>query len=256
MSTIQHKRKPPSLLVQLGDAFLIELTNWRWSWPFLLVTGMVAPVISIIALGVFAQNANKETLAYILTGNVVLSLIFGNLNTVQNHFTHMKVVGTWDYFATLNVRRYILVIAALFSFLLLSLPALIVTILFGSLYLGIPLSLNPLVCLVVPFSALSLAGIGALIGIMAHTPQEANNISLCLTLLLFGIGPVLIPASRLPRYMIIVGYFSPTTYAASALRQVLLGPLTPRILLDLAVLLVLSLATLWLVGYKMDWRKQ
>jgi ABC-2 type transport system permease protein len=255
MSIIRHNRKPPSLLVQLADVVLIELTNWRWSWPFLLVTGVVAPVISIIALGAFAQNASRETLTSILTGNVVLSLIFGNLDTVQTHFTYMRVVGTWDYFAALNVRRYILVIAALFSFLLISLPAVIVTILFGSLYLGIPLSLSPLICLVVPFSALSLAGIGALIGLMAHTPQEAKQISLCLILLLFGIGPVLIPANRLPKALLIIGYFSPTTYAASAFRQVLLGPLTPRICLDLAVLASLSLVTLWLVGYKMDWRK-
>jgi ABC-2 type transport system permease protein len=256
MSTIQHNRKPPSLLVQLGDAFLIELTSWRWSWYFLLVGGIVAPVMGIVALGAFAQGASKDILGYILTGNVVLSLMFGNLDTVQSHFSYMRVVGTWDYFAALNVRRYILIIAALCSFLLLSLPTLVVTILFGSFYLGIPLSLSPLVCFVVPFSALSLAGIGAFIGIMANTPQEAKYIALCLTLLLFGIGPVVIPASRLPKFMLIVGYFSPTTYAASAFRQVLLGPLTPRIFLDLAVLVGLSLVTLWLVGYKMDWRKQ
>ena len=256
MSTIRPKRKPPSLLIQLGDVFLIELTNWRWSWAFLLVTGVIAPIITIVALGALVQNASRETLAYILTGNVVLSLIFGNLDTVQSHFTYMRVVGTWDYFVTLNVRRYILIIAVLFSFLLLSMPAVIVTILFGSLYLGIPLSLSPLVCLVVPLSALSLASIGALIGMMAHTPQEAKQISLCLTLLLFGIGPVLIPMSRLPKVMLIIGYFSPATYAASAFRQVLLGPLTPRLFLDLAVLAGLSLVTLWVVGYKMDWRKR
>jgi ABC-2 type transport system permease protein len=100
-----------------------------------------------------------------------------------------------------------------------------------------------------------MAGIGALIGSVARTPQEAGSLSLLVTLVMLGLGPVLIPPSRLPDVMLILGRFSPATYAASALRQALLGPLTGQIVLDLMVLAGVTVIILWLVGRKMDWRQ-
>jgi ABC-2 type transport system permease protein len=95
-----------------------------------------------------------------------------------------------------------------------------------------------------------------LIGASARNPQEANSFSLLTTLVLLGLGPVIVPPGRLPGIMLILGRLSPATYAASALRQALLGPLTPRIWLDLAVLVGLSIVIFWLVSLKMDWRQQ
>lgn len=100
-----------------------------------------------------------------------------------------------------------------------------------------------------------MAGIGALIGSIARTPQEAGSLSLLITLVMLGLGPVLIPPSRLPDVMLVLGRFSPATYAASALRQALLGPLTGQIFLDLAALTGVAAVVLWLVGRKMDWRQ-
>jgi ABC-2 type transport system permease protein len=100
-----------------------------------------------------------------------------------------------------------------------------------------------------------MAGFGALIGSVARTPQEAGSLSLLITMIMLGLGPVLIPPARLPDVVLVLGRFSPATYAASALRQALLGPLTERIFLDLAVLVGVTVIVLWLVGRKMDWRQ-
>jgi len=56
----------------------------------------------------------------------------------------------------------------------------------------------PLILIVVPLSAISLAGIGALIGSSARTPQEAGSISLLTTLVLVGLGPVVVPPGDCP----------------------------------------------------------
>ena len=68
---------------------------------------------------------------------------------------------------------------------------------------------------------------------MARTQAESGTISTLLTLLMLGLGPVVIPPDRLPAILQAVGRFSPATYAASALRQALLGPITPQLWLDL-----------------------
>lgn len=73
---------------------------------------------------------------------------------------------------------------------------------------------------------------------------------------MLGLGPVVVPPERLPDMMLLLGRFSPATYATSAVRQTLIGPLTGQIMIDLLVLMGLSVGIFWLVGRKMDWRQR
>lgn len=249
-----RQRNPPSLLVQLWDLFLMELTNWRWSWHSTLLTSLVAPMLSIIALGSFAQGTD-ETLPYILTGNIVMTLMFGTLNNMASRFTYMRFAGTLEYYATLPIRREALIIATVAAFFVLSLPSLLVILAFGAFFLKLSLSFNFLILVVIPLCVLPLAGLGATIGTNARTPESSGSLSLLLTMGMLFIGPVLIPASRLPNIVLILGYLSPATYAASALRQSLLGSMTGQIVIDLTALVGFSLLTFWLVVRKLDWRQ-
>jgi ABC-2 type transport system permease protein len=54
--------------------------------------------------------------------------------------------------------------------------------------------------------------------------------------------------------MVTLGRLSPATYAASALRQTLLGPLTGQIVIDIVALLIAGALAFWLAARKMDWR--
>lgn len=252
---MQPKRKPPSFLLQLIDLFCMELTNWRWSWRTIVLTSLVAPILSIIALGSLAIGTGQETLAYILTGNLVMSLMFGNLNNLASRFTYMRFAGTLDYYATLPIRKEALIIATVLSFFLLSLPSLLVTLVFGAFFLKVPLIFHPIVLLVIPLCVLPLAGVGALIGANARTPDGSGSMSLLITMILLFIGPVLIPQSRLPKVLLLIGWLSPATYGASALRQTLLGPITAQIIVDLVALIGFSLLTFWLVRLKLNWRQ-
>jgi len=249
-------RRPPSFFTQFWDLLLIELTNWRWSWRTMVIVSFLFPLGSMMALSVFARDSGVETLGYVLTGNLVLSIMFGNQNNVQSHVGYIRFQGMLDYFASLPVRKQTLVLAILCAFLLLSLPSLVATILFGAWLLDIPIRLSPLIMLVVPLSALPMAGLGALIGAIARTPEEGGAISLVVSLVMLGIGPVVAPPERLPAVLLTLGKFSPATYAASALRQVLLGPVTGQILWDFVALSGFTCLAFWLIGRKMDWRNQ
>jgi ABC-2 type transport system permease protein len=249
------ERTPHSLVTQLIDILLIELTNWRWAWRSMVIVDTLAPLFSILGLGVFARDAGAQALAYVLTGNIVLALTFGTMQKVQNHVMFMRMGGMIEYFATLPVQRSSLVLAIMLAFLLLSVPSLLVTTLLGAWLLDVRLHIHPLVLLVVPVCALPLSGIGALIGAQARTPQEAGSFSLLLTLLFLALGPVLVPPERLPDYMLWLGNFTPATYAASAIRQVLIGPVTLQLGFDLTVLLFIAVATYWLVNRKIHWRQ-
>lgn len=222
----------------------------------MLITGMVAPVFSTVALGVFAREAGPQALAYVLTGNIVLALMFEIQSKVGGNFAFMRAMGTLDYFASLPIRRPALILATVISFLILSLPALLVTAGFGVLFLGVPLRPHPLLAVVIPLLALPLSAIGALIGASARTPEEATALLNLSTFLLLALGPVVIPPERLPEILVQMGALSPAVHAASALRQTLIGPLTPALAGDLAFLAAAGVLIFWLAGKRMDWRSR
>lgn len=251
---MRAKPADPQLLTQLLDLLMMELANWRWSWHSMILTGMLAPITSLLALHMFAHDAGS--LGYILTGNMIMSLLFGNLDKVCSRFSYMRFAGTLDYFATLPVSRGSVVAASACSFLLLSLPGLATTALIGAIVLHLPLHVHWTLAPTVVLGALSLAGVGAILGCKAHTPQEAGAFSLMTTLAMVSLGPVIIPPDRLPAAIIALGKLSPATYAASALRQALLGPVESAIWRDLAVLALFSAVSLCLAGRWIDWRQE
>jgi ABC-2 type transport system permease protein len=247
-----HTRAQP-FHVQLFNLTLIQLANWRWSWRGMLLTATVAPLLSTAALSVFARDSGPEALAYILTGNMVMSLLFGTFERVAGHFAYMRLVGRLDFFASLPVHRVALILGTVCAFLLLALPSVLVTLITGVLILGVDLAISPWIVVAIPLIGMALCGLGALIGIALKTPEEVWNLSALIAFLLLGFGPVVIPPDRLPGIVNTLSYLSPATYAASALRQTVLG-LSDRIPLglDLVVLAALLVGSLWLVGRQMD----
>jgi ABC-2 type transport system permease protein len=221
----------------------------------MIITSMLAPLVNIIGLGVFARHGNVTALPWILTGNIVLALMFANQNNVASNFTAMRVSGALEYFAMLPIRRNLLIAATVSAFFLLSLPALLVTTVLGSVILRVPLNPDPLILAVIPLCVLPMAGVGALIGTLVHSPEQSSSISLSLTVLMTVTGAVVIPARNLPRPLYYLGFANPATYAASAIRQALLGPLTARLALDATALVLFTLLVFVLVVRKVRWQK-
>lgn len=249
------RRNAQPLPVQLLDLFLIELSNWRWGWGVMLLQGTITPLFFLITLGVFARDSGAETLVYVMTGNVVVGLLFGAMHTVHSHITFLRFGGALDFFATLPIEKYALVLAMAVAFLLLSLPSLVITMLLGPLLLGITLTPSPIILIVIPVCAASLAGVGALFGLVGRTRAESLNLGFLVSVVMMALGPVVIPPDRLPKVILMLGHLIPSTYAASAFRQALVGPVTHQLAADLAVLGAITVASLWMVGRKMNWHE-
>ena len=83
------------LKTQLIDLVLIQLTNWRWAWRGMIVAGLVLPLLGMLAFSAFAENRD---LGYILTGNLVMSLLFSVTSRVSGNFVFMRVNGMLDFF--------------------------------------------------------------------------------------------------------------------------------------------------------------
>ena len=222
----------------------------------MIVLGMAVPLGTIVALGAVAGDRRPEDLERILVGAVVIAVMFENQNKVANHFSFMRLGGMLDYFGTLPIRRWALILAVVLSFFALSLPALGVTLVAGTLILDVPLSLSPLLAVVLPLAAASMAAVGALVGVTARNSAEANAVSLLIAFLMAGLGAVVLPPDRVPEIAVHLGWLSPATYAASALRETMIGPVTTRFVVDVAALVAFTVVTFWITSRKMDWRQE
>jgi ABC-2 type transport system permease protein len=239
----------PSLGAQLRNLLLVQLANWRWSWRAMIVLGIAAPTLSIALLSRLVDNRSSALTAALLTGNIVLALMLENQNKVASHFAYMRITDTLTYFAGLPIRQGLLIVATALAFFLLSIPAVIVTSIVGAAMLDISLHPSPALLLVAPLIAISLAGIGAVIGTSARTLEEASSLTLLVSLILLAAGPVIVPESRLPDFVTAVGHLNPAAYASSALQQSLVGPVTTSLILDLVVLVGASSITLLIAAH-------
>ncbi len=247
-------RRPQPWLVQFLDLYRLGLSNWRWTWRAAIIIDTLTPLVGMLALALFGQAFGPTTLAYIMTGNVVLALMFGNSRKVCAHMSFLRSMGGLDYYATLPIRKTALIASISAAFFTLSLPSVLITIATGSLLLGVPLQPSPWLLIVIPACALPLAGIGAYIAVLVRDADTAGAYNLLFTLALTGLGPVIVPPDRVIPILNMLSYLSPARYAASALRGALLGPVTGQLAIDIAVLVAFTLVVTALVARRMDWR--
>ncbi|MFD3324103.1 ABC transporter permease [Streptomyces sp. NPDC058701] len=254
MSATHDKKLGLSFLGQVWDLFRIQLTNWRWSWPQMVLTGVLAPLVSIAALGLFARNSGHVATEYVLTGSVTMAILFETQNKIASNFAFMRGNGAFEYYAALPVRREALILATLAAFSILSLPAISVTLLLGSALLAVPLTFSPLAPLCLLLALIPSAGLGAFIGSRSGTIEQASSLSLATTLLMMAAGPVAVPPDLLPDALIWIGHLNPAVYAADGLRHSLTTPDASRALADMAFLALFAGAVWGLTSTRMHWR--
>lgn len=234
------------------DVVRIQLTNWRWSWPSMVLTGMITPIVSLLALG--AMSSDTAAKPHIFAGALTIALLFEMQNKIAANFSHMTDTGAFEFFASLPLRRESLIAGTLAAFLLLALPALVVTTVVGWAVLDLRFTPNvlavpPVVCAVAAF-----AGIGAIIGAGSSSPNQASGLSLAVTVLLSGAGPVVIPPDRLPAWLRAVGPYNPAALASDSLRALSTGASTYGLLWNLTGLTLFAALVLLLVRRVIPWR--
>ncbi len=234
----------------------MQLTSMRWFWRSLLFGGFFVPLWALVFWKFIGGPYTRPgDLAYILAGNVVISLLFGNMGRVANRFAFLKDSGALDYYATLLVKRPALVLAVVVAFLIMALPGLLAALTVGTVWLGVPIRPHLLLLpLALILGSISLSVLGALVGVYGRTPEAASLTINVLTLGLTVLSPVLIPLDRLPPLLQYTSRLLPTTYAAEAVRSALVSQIDGRFWLDLAILAAFCILALVLVNRRLDWR--
>jgi ABC-2 type transport system permease protein len=234
--------------------FRVQILQER---AFLVGTQIITtlfPLLLVFGLGLVGAGQTPEGIAYIITGTTVVSLTTVGVAIVAGNLAWSKENGVYLYYASLPIAKSNLLMALIAAKLLLQVPGVVVALVGGSLIHGFPLQPNPLLLVILPLTALSLCGVGAALGLLAPNPEVANTISNAALFIVMFAAPVLIPIEALPLPLQWFGLLLPPTYAADALRRAVAGVVDARLMLDIAVLLGWTVASLVAVSRGLRWR--
>jgi ABC-2 type transport system permease protein len=230
-----------------------QILNVRTGWVWYFLLSSFIPLLTLFFLFMVLGYQIKFAI-YVVTGNVVFAVVLGSLNTLAEQMGWMKQNRFFEHYAALPISKISLIIALVIRCTLFSFPAMLGVLLIGKWLFKLPLQINLLLFPVFVLSGFALSGIGAVIGITSSNSNHANIATRVVFPILVFAAPVMIPLENLPRILQYTSYVLPTTYIANAFRDVLSGNFGRNLLIDSFVLLFFTVASLYYVAKKFDWR--
>jgi ABC-2 type transport system permease protein len=213
--------------------------------PLLFVATLQSVGILLLLRGV-VDEGSRSTSAQVVAGATVLVVAFVALNLLAQRFGMLRGSGALDHYAALPVPPAAVVLGTAASYATFTLPGAVATAVLGALLYGLPLGHLWVLLLVLPLAGASLAGLGALLGLLAPRPELATVAGqLGMSAVLF-LG--IIPADRLPGPVRLLRALVPSTYAADALAESFHGLDSGRLLRDLAICLAVAVGSLALAS--------
>lgn len=237
--------------VHLTAVIVLEFRQWLamvLSLTIILNLGMV------FAFSFIAGGRDPALGQYFVPGAAVMSLVTLGIMMVAQDLAQQRRTGAILYYASLPISKTAYVLAVVTGNGVAALPGVVITILVGSWLFDLPLAFNPLILLAVPLSAISLAGLGAIIGLGIKNWRVVGLVAQSAMFFIMFFAPVMIPPDRLPSALQVTGWFLPPTYAARAFRAALAPGVSIDLLLDLAILAGFALGSLAIVARTLKWR--
>jgi len=238
---------PPSLVGGTAAVYTGQLSRAKAArGPLLFVATLQSVGILLLLRGVVDEN-DAATAQQVVAGSTVLVVAFVALNLLAQRFGALRADGGLDHYAALPVPAPAVVLGTAAAYATFTVPGAVVTAVTGCLLYGLPLAHLWVLLPVLPLAGASLAGLGALLGLLAPRPELATVAGqLGMSAVLF-LG--IVPADRMPLVLQAVRALLPSSYAADALA----GALGPRVeagdlLADLAVCVVAAVASLVLAS--------
>jgi ABC-2 type transport system permease protein len=226
----------------------------NWSDPFLfavytIAKPLAAALILVVMFQVITGGQGTEFLQFMIVGSALWNIVFGVMSgMVQSILDDRERYRMIKYVVVTPTSLFPFLIGRSLARVLISLVAVVLTLLVGVVFLGVELQPNPFY--LVPASAIGLAAVMALgigmAGWCLQLRQEAWHYPEAIAGALYLISGAIFPIDVLPGFLHPIAYATPTTWWLEASRRGLLGHGAPGMLGDLSdgtVMLVLVVTT-------------
>ena len=243
------------LLKEVWVLFVMQFKTFRLMGPMAVVIPGGLPLGLIIFLKFFFKQATPEIILFIISGNLVISLMSICIIMLSQTLANMKLIKSFEYYAVLPINKLSVILGIVLSFLVVSLPGFALLLVIGSLIFNLWTLPHPMIIVVALLTAFSLTGIGAIIGVYSRHFMQTNIISQIVGFGCILVTPVFFKLEALPLPLRYFAYLFPTTYGAEAMRTTLQGICNQRVLIDLLILTLFTIFSFYLTAVKLKWRE-
>ncbi|MFC8241645.1 ABC transporter ATP-binding protein/permease [Streptomyces chartreusis] len=227
----------------------------RTSWHVHMVFGIFMPLTMVFGFSRIGSGlTDQSSLLYIASGSGVFSIAALGTTAIAQRIGAIKAEGSMMYYASLPISKVAFVTAFVAARLLLIAPGLVTSLLAVEVLYDIKLTLSPTLLFVYPLTALPLAALGLVIGSLIDKIELISIVTYMINFLLLLGAPLLIPLESLPVALRVISYVMPTSYGADAIRHSVTGDIDGTFALDVAILAVASVASLWIADRALRWR--
>lgn len=231
MSMPARASEPTGVLPRLAQAIAdIRTTTLRYvlrarSQPDVIIGSVLMPVVFVVLFGYVFGSAihvpGGHYRTYLMSGLFAQTALFSSSSVAVAVATDMSE-GVIDRFRTLPIARCAVLLGRTISTVIVGLPSLAVMI-----TCALVVGWRPGAGLghaVAGFALLSLFGfamswVGALIGMLARSPQAADGLSMLPAFVLGFVSNVFVPTAGLPTWLRVVAEWNPLSAVVAAARQ-------------------------------------
>jgi len=224
----------------------MQLARVRTSWrPYLIVSSAMPLGIAVLLRAVMDADQVEAFGEQIVAGSAVLAIAMTAVVMLAQRVAALRESGGLDFYGSLPVTRWMLILAILVSFAIFSLPGTVIVAVLGAWLFDLSFTALWAAVPVWALGSFALAGLGVAVGLAAPDEQLAGMYSNLAMMAVLFLG--IIPAERLPGWLAPVRAVLPSTYAVEALKPGLEGTFTGGQLLDLLILALFGTLFFWAV---------
>jgi len=232
----------------------IQFTIIRQAWVWIFIMACMFPLTTLLFLKFFTVDPTPTVMTRIITGNMLFGLVVMGLNSMAQEISYQKHQGHFTYYSSLPIAKVNFIFANLLRGLIMSAPSFIILAMIGQMAYGIQFHYSWGLIPVLLLTVFSVVGAGVLIGFWSPSHQLTNMLVQALMMFISFLTPVMVDMDQLPPLLQWCSYIFPTTYAAEAMREVLISGWSSSVAWNTLVLLFFSLVSIVLILKKVDWR--
>lgn len=219
-----------------------QLLNLRLVLPVIVVLQAVIGAGAVFAARLWFGSAVPGAGLFVTTGAATLTLAMVGLVAMPQMVAEQRLRGTYDYQWSLPVPRSSATAAGMTLNLIITVPALLATIVAGVAVYDIELSVSAAIVGAVLLTAGTAGLAGSALAHGVANPRLVALVTQVLIFVIFGFSPVLYPSTNLPSWLAAAHEWLPFASMATVVR----GGLTEGLVEDVGRAYVVLAA--WLTG--------
>jgi ABC-2 type transport system permease protein len=245
---------PARWITELVILYRIQFAIIRDSWAWVLLMATMFPLTTLMFMRFFAENPTEEMMIRMIAGNLIFGVIAMGMNGMAQDISWQKHDGHFTFYASLPIAKINFVLANLMRGLMNTLPSFVILGLIGQWVYGIHFHYSWGLPVVVILTLASVVGIGVCIGFWSPNHQLTNMVAQALMMVITFLSPVMVDIHQLPVPLQWLSYVFPTTYAADAMKTVMVSGWSDGVMWDCLILLGYGAVTLVGIHKLVRWR--